>query len=156
MRRRAVIALLLGTAALAFGRIARAEAPKLALAGGWVAKGGARILLGGWSAEIAAETPDAASGSWTMVDDKGNVLMQGTWSANKAKGAWRGAWSARIAPSGDVVSGTWAADASRLEGCKTFGDMLKRGTEAEIAGTWRMGKARGTWWLRPLPTAPTS
>lgn len=152
MRRRAVV---LGAAALALGRIARAEPPRPQLSGGWVAKGGARVLLGGWSAEIAAETPDAASGSWTMVDDKGNVLTRGTWSANKAKGAWRGAWSARLA-SGEVVSGTWAADASRLKGCKTFGDMLKRGAEVEIAGTWRMGKARGTWWLRPAPTAPTS
>jgi hypothetical protein len=153
MRRRAVV---LGAAALALGGIARAQAPRPSLSGGWVAKGGARVLLGGWSADIAAETPDAATGSWTMVDDKGSVLMQGTWSANKAKGAWRGAWSARLAPGGDVVSGTWAADASRLKGCKTFAEMLRRGTEVEIAGTWRMGKSRGTWWLRPITGAPAA
>jgi hypothetical protein len=154
MRRRAALAAVVALGFLPVAARADEPAPKPVLSGGWVAKGGARVLLGGWSAQVTAETPDAAVGSWTMTDDKGNVLMQGTWSANKGKG-WSGAWSARLA-NGEVVSGTWAADASRLKGCKTFGDMLKRGTEAEIAGTWRMGKARGTWWLRPLPASSTS
>lgn len=151
MRRRA--ALLLAVAGVLAPAAARAQdpAPKLALSGGWAAVAGKRPFQGSWSAEITAETPDAAVGSWTMVDDKGNVVMGGTWSANKDPKGWRGAWSARIAPSASIVSGTWQADPAGLKGCKTFVDMLKRGSQAQITGTWRAGHARGTWWLRPLP-----
>jgi hypothetical protein len=146
--RRAALAVLL---LLASAR-ARAEepAPKAMLSGGWAAVAGKRPFQGAWQAELTVETPDAASGTWTMVDDKGNPVMQGTWSANKGKG-WQGAWSARIAPAGNVVSGTWRADPSTVKGCKTFADMLEQGSQTQIAGTWRAGKARGTWWLRPLP-----
>lgn len=133
--------------------LARAEEPaaKPVLQGGWAALAGKRAFQGSWSAEITAETPDAVQGAWTMVDDKANVVMQGTWAATKVKKGWRGAWSARIAPEGNVVSGSWEADASLLKGCKTFVDMLRRGSQTQIAGTWRAGHARGTWWLRPLP-----
>jgi hypothetical protein len=149
VKRRAALALML---ALGLPAAAQAEeaAPKPVLQGGWAAVAGKRPFQGSWSAEITTATPDAAQGSWTLVDDKSNVVMQGTWSANKGKG-WRGAWSARIAPSGNVVSGTWEADPAGLKGCKTFVDMLQRGSQTQITGTWRAGHARGTWWLRPLP-----
>jgi hypothetical protein len=146
MRRRAVCALL---AALLAPAIARgADAPDV-VRGTWTATNQAKqVFRGGWSAEIAVATPDVAVGSWTLTDDRGNVTMQGTWSARKAPKGWRGAWSARIAPAGQTISGTWAADDSTLKGKKTFAALLRETAVKQIAGVWRAGHAHGTWWLR--------
>ena len=42
---------------------------------------------------------------------------------------------------------TWADDRT-LKGAKTFEDMLRRTADTQIAGVWKMGRARGNWWLR--------
>lgn len=152
MRRRAACALLAWVLAPAVAR--GAEAPDAGAApavvrGTWTATNQAKqVFRGGWSAEIALATPNVAVGSWTLTDDHGTVTMQGSWSARKAPKGWRGAWSARIAPDGNVISGTWEADDSTLQGRKTFADLLRHAAVTQIAGFWRAGHARGTWWLK--------
>ena len=130
---------------------AHAEAPAK-LEGTWSATNAAKqVFRGFWTAEVAPATPDVALGTWSMVDDRGRMVMGGTWSARRAPRGWRGTWSARIGDSKSVVSGTWEADDSTLARAKTFRDMLARSAEKQVAGVWRMGRAHGNWWLAPRP-----
>jgi len=147
--RRAAAALAL--CALLASRAHAADAPAK-LEGTWSATNAAKqVFRGFWTAEVAPATPDVALGTWSMVDERGKMVLGGTWSARRAPRGWRGAWSARLGDSKDVVSGTWEADDSTLARAKTFRDMLARATEKQIAGVWRMGHAHGNWWLAPLP-----
>jgi len=144
MKRGATFVLLL---ALALGATARAAAAST-FSGVWSATNrGGQVFRGAWSADVALATPDIALGSWTLVDDHGNAVMGGTWSARRVARGWHGAWSARVATSNEILSGTWDADDRTLAGAKTFGDLLGRTAEKQIAGVWRMGRARGNWWL---------
>jgi hypothetical protein len=145
MKSRAAFVLL---AALALGATARAAEPATSFTGVWSATNrGGQVFRGAWSADVAVATPDVALGTWTLVDDHGSPVMGGTWSARKQPRGWRGAWSARVATSREILSGTWGADDRTLAGAKTFGDLLRRTAEEQIAGVWRMGRARGNWWL---------
>jgi hypothetical protein len=144
-----IAALVLLTAGLAL-----AAEPAPVLSGRWVATAAKnQVLAGTWSAQVLARTPNQAVGSWTLPDEKGNVLMQGTWSARKTPRGWRGTWSARVGSSGAPLSGTWEADDSALGGKKTFQDMLKlaQAGQVQVAGAWRAGRTRGNWWLKGLP-----
>jgi hypothetical protein len=117
------------------------------LRGTWTASaGGQQAFGGGWSAEISTETPDIAIGSWTLVGERGQVLLQGTWSTRKLARRWQGTWAARTA-TGRLYRGAWQADARNLTG-KTFRDMLAQTAEKQISGTWRSGAAQGRWWLK--------
>jgi hypothetical protein len=148
----AVLGLLLATTA------ARADGPTAApaLQGVWVAtNAGGAVFRGAWVAEVALATPNVALGTWTLVDDRGNTTLGGTWSARRAPRGWRGAWSARVGAGNDVLSGTWDADDSTLNGAKTFRDLLARTATKRIAGVWHLGRAHGNWWLEALP-APES
>ncbi|HSZ82182.1 MAG TPA: hypothetical protein VLA14_07870 [Polyangia bacterium] len=150
MKRGATLVLLV--VALALGAAARAAAPASTFTGLWSATNHAgQVFRGAWSADVALATPDIALGTWTLVDDRGNPEMGGTWSARKDPRGWRGAWTARIATSNELLSGTWGADDRTLAGAKTFGDLLRRTTERQIAGVWRAGRARGNWWLSAAP-----
>ena len=119
------------------------------LYGTWTATAGpSQVLRGLWSAAISARTPNTAQGSWTLLNDSGEVALSGTWSAKKTHSSWQGTWSARSAPGGSF-SGTWDADISGTKD-KTFVDMLSRTLEKEIAGSWLSGRHRGNWWLKGL------
>ncbi|HVU50426.1 MAG TPA: hypothetical protein VHL80_07050, partial [Polyangia bacterium] len=120
------------------------------LEGTWEATNAARrVFRGFWTAEVAPATPDVALGTWSMVDDRGTTVMAGTWSARRTPRGWRGAWSARIGGSKDIVSGTWEADDSTLKGARKLRDLLARSGQKQIAGVWRLGHAHGNWWLGP-------
>ena len=139
---------LLAGALLVAGAARAADAP--ALQGAWAATNtGGSVFRGTWSADIAVATPDVALGTWTLLDERGAAVMGGTWSARKAPRGWRGAWSARVAVTNQILSGTWEADDRTLEGAKTFRDMLARSGQTQIAGVWRMGRTHGNWWLTP-------
>ena len=147
----AALGLLLATAA---ARADGATAP--AFQGVWMAtEAGGRVFRGTWSAEVAVAAPNVALGTWTLVDERGNTTLAGTWSARQAPRGWRGTWSARVGTRNDVVSGTWEADDSTLKGAKTFRDMLARTATKRIAGVWHLGRAHGNWWLE-APPAPQS
>lgn len=112
--------------------------------GSWTATVGAgQVIRGMWSAQ--ARTANSASGSWTLLNEAGEVRLQGTWSATKVRGAWQGSWSARPA-SGGSYSGSWAADLGEAAG-KTLQDMLQKTAEKQVAGSWRSGPYQGNWWL---------
>src|SRR5215470_6892525 len=120
------------------------------LRGVWSAMAGASGFRGRWWAEIDA--PDAASGSWTLLDDSNRIILEGTWSARRANTPanltvphWQGTWTAR-AGAGRTLSGTWQADLAGFTG-KTLEDMLKRTVEQQVSGSWRSGRAPGNWWL---------
>jgi hypothetical protein len=141
----ALVALL----ALATASASAAEAPTPAPQGTWTAtNAGGQVFRGAWTAEIAAATPDDAVGTWTLTNGIGDVVMNGTWSARKAPRGWRGAWSARIGGTNQVLAGTWEADDSALKGAKTFRDLLARSADKQIAGVWHLGRAHGNWWLK--------
>jgi hypothetical protein len=124
------------------------EAP--VLQGKWTATTGSRILRGAWSGQLLPGRNDAAHGSWTLENDAGDMLMQGTWSAEKSRRGWQGTWTARTAPD-RIYSGTWSAFMSGTP-AKTFEDMLNATLENDVAGRWRYGSSEGGWWLRSTPT----
>lgn len=118
-----------------------------ALQGSWIATAGpSRFLRGHWSAQVLPDTKNAASGSWALLSESNQVILEGTWSAQKSTKGWRGTWSARIQKS-RTVSGTWDAAMADFNG-KTFEDMLKRTAERQIGGSWQSGRAQGNWWLQ--------
>jgi len=117
--------------------------------GSWTATAGARpAFQGTWSAELRAKTPNAAAGAWTLVDNRGRVVADGTWSATRTAGSWSGAWSAR-ASGGPARSGTWRAD---VEGRPTtFADLLRSTLEKQLTGAWRSAGRQGRWFLTAEP-----
>ena len=71
------------------------------LRGVWGATAGASATFRGrWWAEI--EAPEAASGSWTLLDDSNRIALEGTWSARRVNAPakltvphWQGTWQVR-------------------------------------------------------------
>jgi hypothetical protein len=123
-----------------------APAPAATLKGSWSATAGRQAFAGYWSAKLAADSPDMASGGWTLLGPGGQIAMQGRWSAQKTAKVWKGTWSADVPGTGVVLSGTWQADARTVAG-KTFEDMLRHAGKALVTGSWRAGAARGIWRL---------
>ena len=122
------------------------QAPSV-LQGSWIATAGpSRFLRGHWSAQVLPATKNAANGSWVLFSESNQVVLEGTWSAQKSTKGWRGTWSARIQKS-RTVSGMWDAAMADFNG-KTFEDMLKRTAEKQIGGSWQSGRAQGNWWLQ--------
>lgn len=114
--------------------------------GNWTATAGPQVFSGTWSAQSSANNPNKAVGSWTLLNDSGEVFLQGTWSATKEASGWVGAWIARTS-SGRNFSGTWRSDLKDA-GAKTFQDMLQRTKVAEVSGSWKSGQPKGNWWLK--------
>ena len=64
---------------LLFTQCALAQEPGSVLYGSWTATAGpSQIFRGTWSAETSRRIPNEAQGSWTLVDDSGEVVLQGT------------------------------------------------------------------------------
>lgn len=115
--------------------------------GTWMATVGPnRFLRGFWSGELAPDNHDAARGTWTLLGDRGQVLLTGDWSARKSAQEWSGTWNAHVSH-GKPVSGSWATtmeDAS----AKTFEDLLKKTLQTVVGGSWQSGKMKGNWQLQ--------
>jgi hypothetical protein len=128
------------------GSCALAHEPLPALGGSWTASlASGQIFRGAWSAQTSRQNPNAARGSWTLLNEAGEIVLNGTWSAQKTGPGWRGSWTAR-AHRGAASSGTWNADLPNFSG-KTIQAMLERTTEREVAGSWRTRGHQGNWWL---------
>lgn len=126
---------------------ALAQQPSSTLQGSWTATAGAsQVFQGRWFARVLPNNKNAASGSWTLFNERSQVVLEGTWSARKSTGGWSGTWSARIQKS-KTVSGTWDAAMPDFN-AKTFEDMLNRTAEKQIGGSWQSGHAQGNWWLQ--------
>jgi hypothetical protein len=141
--------------ALLLASYALAQPAPPALRGTWTATAGPKdAYRGKWSAQALPGTPNAAHGSWALLNDAGHIVTEGTWSAQKSAHGWHGTWSAHILlgrPSfGRPLSGTWQAQVEDFKG-KTFEGMLQRTLERQIAGSWRSGRLQGNWWLKGSP-----
>src|SRR5690242_4562631 len=126
---------------------ARAQEQVTLLRGSWSATVGTTATLQGtWSAQLQLSSPDAATGTWTLVGAGNKILARGTWSATRTAGTWRGAWSARGAARGAARTGTWQADAAG--GAKTLADLLRSSLEAQLNGVWHSAGRQGRWSLK--------
>src|ERR1043166_7905083 len=122
---------------LAFSAPVRAQSPELT--GMWTATvGDGPAMRGMWLAQIWKGSPNAASGSWSLLSDGGEVVLQGTWSARKTSQSWEGSWRAR-AGNGRSLSGRWSAALEAFKG-KTFQEMLTLTMEKRIGGDWQSGR----------------
>ncbi len=138
-----IVALLLSSCALA------QEAPS-GLHGSWTATAGPKqIFRGTWTGRTLPGKPNLAQGSWALLSDSGQIILEGTWSALKSSVAWQGTWTARTVQ-GQSFSGTWKADLADFNG-KTFEKMLELTAQKEVAGWWRSGRNQGNWWLKSSP-----
>jgi hypothetical protein len=121
------------------------QAPPL-LRGSWIATVGSnQTFQDRWSAQVLPPSKNVALGSWTLLSENNQIVLEGTWSARKLATEWQGTWTARI--EGRNVSGTWKAEMADFKG-ETFEDMLKRTAEKQIGGSWQSGRAQGNWWLQ--------
>jgi hypothetical protein len=137
-----LILVLLGSGALA-------QQPLPVLRGSWTAsETSGQIFRGTWTGQTSQQNRNAARGSWTLLNDAGEIMLEGTWSARKGQG-WTGTWVCRTA-SGRSFSGTWNADLPSFSG-KTIQEMLGRTAEKEVAGSWRTRGYQGNWWLKGSP-----
>lgn len=108
---------------------------------------GPAMYRGKWTARISSRMPNAAAGSWILLNERNDVVLQGTWSARKSGTAWSGTWNAR-ALHGGAYSGTWTSSEPG-PASKTFADMLQSAVKSGAAGTWRSRGYGGDWRLRP-------
>jgi hypothetical protein len=114
--------------------------------GEWKGTAGPAFMHGRWAGQADTRNPDLAGGSWTLQGERGDTILEGTWSARKLARAWRGTWTARTS-AGRSYGGSWTAEASGLD-IKTFADLLQQTMKAEVAGAWRSGQYFGGWQLR--------
>lgn len=140
---------------LIFGLIlcscAHAQQVSPVLLGSWTATASPnQIFRGTWSAQTSLHNANRAIGSWTLVNDAGDVLLEGTWSAQKTGQRWQGTWTARPMK-GQLLSGTWTADAASLN-VESLAEMLKSTATKEVTGSWRSGHYQGNWLLKGSQT----
>jgi len=132
--------------------LASAQEVPIELRGGWTATAGVnRTFTGAWTAQLSPDKPNSAEGSWTLINEAGQITLEGTWAANKTRFGWQGAWSARTL-TGQLFSGTWTADIAGSNG-KTLRQMLEWTLEKDILGSWRSGRYQGGWRLKGTPQA---
>ena len=135
---------------LIFSSCALAQQASPVLLGSWAATAGAsQIFRGTWSAQSSLRSPNRAVGSWTLLNEAGDVLLEGTWSAQRTGKGWQGTWTARPMK-GQLLSGTWTADATSLT-ADSLAEMLKSTETKEATGSWRSGRYQGNWSLKGSP-----
>jgi hypothetical protein len=115
--------------------------------GTWIATvAQSRTFRGRWWASLVGDIHNAASGSWTLLGDSNQIVLEGTWSARKSAQGWQGSWSAKVGR-GAPVSGTWTSNTPDLT-AKTLEDLLQSTIERQVAGSWKSGRVQGNWWLQ--------
>lgn len=119
------------------------------LQGAFNASAGPATYRGKWSASFSSRAPNTAAGSWILLNDNNDIVLQGTWSARKVGTGWKGTWRARVLR-GRAYSGSWTASEPGPSS-KTFTDMLQTAIKSGAAGTWATGGYGGTWKLAPTP-----
>ena len=139
-----MVVLLLALCLPAWGQQAPAT-----LQGGFNASAGPVVYRGKWSAAFSPGTPNTVAGSWILLNDSNDIVLQGTWSAQKVSSGWKGTWRARV-ERGRAYAGTWTASEPG-PGSKTFVDMLQAAVKGAAAGTWASGRFGGNWRLTPTP-----
>src|SRR5579862_3010620 len=85
-------------------------APGEGLQGTWSATTPRGYLAGTWTADDRQDA--GVTGTWTLQDATGKILMQGGWSASKSAHSWNGAWRSTISGGAGEYSGTWTSAVS--------------------------------------------
>ena len=133
--------------ALFAGSCALAQEPFPVFRGAWTATAGStQVLRGTWSAQTSPANQNVARGSWTLLNDAGEILLERTWSAQKTGQGLQGMWTARPTK-GQSLSRSWTAVVANLI-AKSLAQMLKSAATKEVAGSWRSGSYQGDWWLK--------
>lgn len=122
------------------------QEPARVLHGTWIATvGKGRVLHGTWSGGALRHRPNVAVGTWTL-DTTGQVVLEGTWRAEKSSRGWEGYWAGRTA-AGQSLAGSWGTSFEHWHG-KTLQDMLERTLVDQVSGWWQAGHLQGDWWLK--------
>ena len=145
---RAVIFPIIGTA-LMLCVVALGQQPSPILQGAFTASAGPATFHGKWTARISSRAPNTAAGSWILLNEHNDIVLQGTWRALKSSAGWKGTWNARVLR-GRAYSGSWSASEPG-PGSKTFADMLQAAVKSGAAGMWATGGYGGNWRLGPTP-----
>jgi hypothetical protein len=153
-----IAALLLLLSSVGAAAAAPAPEPPPVFQGTWIATAApAQVFHGRWAAQAIPGRLDDVQGSWSMVNDAGDVIAQGTWSAQRSTRGLKGKWSARGA-TGALYRGTFEAHLPGFKG-KTLQDMFAETRTKQISGFWRTsGGARGAWYFKgeaPKETSPS-
>ena len=119
------------------------------LQGGFNASAGPVVYRGKWSAAFSPGTPNTVAGRWILLNERNDIVLQGTWSARRSGAGWKGTWRARV-ERGRAYAGTWTATEPG-PASKTFADMLQAATRGAVSGTWAAGGFGGNWRLTPTP-----
>ena len=115
--------------------------------GTWSARSSTGLTLGGTWTAVADVTSGAVTGTWTLVDAKGQTLRRGAWSAAKSPTGWTGAWRAAVSGSKAEYSGTWSAGID-LKGDARLGDLFEAALKTAVSGNWRAARQSGSWSIR--------
>jgi NAD(P)H-hydrate repair Nnr-like enzyme with NAD(P)H-hydrate dehydratase domain len=131
---------------LTCGALTRAQNSTTEQSGMWTASvGSGQVMRGTWRAQISQGNPNAARGSWSLLNDASEMVLEGTWSVRKMGKGWDGSWTAR-AGNGRSLSGTWSAALADFKG-NTLQEMLALTIQKQIGGEWQSGHYQGNWWL---------
>lgn len=115
--------------------------------GSWIATAGPAVFRGSWSAQAVPDDLDDVQGSFSILNEAGEVTGVGTWTARRGKRGFGGKWSARGA-NGGTYAGSFEAHLPGFKG-KTLQDMFAETQTRQISGFWRSsGGARGAWYFK--------
>jgi hypothetical protein len=135
---------------LAMFAVSSVQASGAELHGSWSASSNiGRNFAGTWTAEAHQES-GGVTGTWTLREAAGKVLMSGAWSASKSPQAWNGAWRAIVAGGSGEYAGTWTAEAA-LPPKSRLADLFESALRVVVTGTWKVGAYSGAWSIRASP-----
>jgi len=118
------------------------------LQGTWSATSPRGVLAGTWTAEDQQSA--GVSGTWTLRDAGGKILLQGGWSMNKSAPSWDGAWRATVSGSAGEYAGTWTGAVAASPQANLI-EMFTAALRAVVSGTWKAGSSSGAWSIRAQP-----
>src|SRR5690348_10871587 len=116
--------------------------------GNWSASSGTMMLFGGWTA-VPDSAHNTVTGTWTLNDYQGKMVMYGAWSAIKAGDKWLGNWRAVVGGHPAEYTGTWDSSTD-AKATGQFGDLFEKAVAAAVNGTWRSSGKAGGWAIRTL------
>ena len=123
-----------------------AQEPEQTIYGTWIATAAqGQTLHGTWTGSSSPKNPNAAEGTWTLANG-GQIVIQGTWRAEKSRLKWEGHWTAQTVR-GESLAGSWGTDVEHWQG-KTFQELLELTLREEVSGWWQIGNQQGNWWLK--------
>ena len=114
--------------------------------GNWSATSGTMVLNGAWTA-VPDSAHNTVTGTWTLLDSQGKMVMYGAWSAIKATDKWYGNWRAVVGGRPAEYTGTWDSSTD-AKGTGQFGDLFEKAVAAAVNGTWKSGGRNGAWAIR--------